>query len=203
MTAMARAAARGEAAGIRANGRKDIQAIRQQVSLPVIGILKSYDATGDLWITATFEEAAVVALAGADIIAVDSRRAERPDGTRLNDLFDRIHDELGLPVMADIAAFDQAARAERLGADLVATTFAIEARETPDFDLLRRLTDSISVPVVAEGLYWTPSQVCKALEFGAHAVVVGSAITRPDEIALRFVKAIRAQSSRTWSDSTC
>jgi N-acylglucosamine-6-phosphate 2-epimerase len=77
----------------------------------------------------------------------------------------------------------------------VAPTFAVLDRETPDFDLLQRLTQNLSVPVIAEGLYWTPAQVCTAFELGAHAVVVGTAITRPDDITLRFVDAIRAHFS--------
>ena len=89
MAAMARAAEKGGAAGIRANGVDDIAAIAAAITrrLPIIGIQKSHDAAGQLWITATFEEAAAVARAWADIVAVDSRREERPDGTRLGDLF--------------------------------------------------------------------------------------------------------------------
>ncbi len=213
MAAMAQAAEKGGAVGIRANGVEDIAAIAAAIApatadasatavhheprLPIIGIQKSHDAAGRLWITATFEEAAAVARAGADIVAVDSRRVERPDGTRLGDLFLRAREELGLLIMADIATFDEALRAQDLGADLVAPTFALHGRETPDFDLLRQLTQKLSVLVVAEGLYWTPSQVCKAFELGAHAVVVGTAITRPDDITLRFVDAIRAHFSGT------
>ena len=195
MAVMAEAAAKGGAAGIRANGADDIRAIRQRVSLPIIGIQKSYDAAGELWITATCEEAGTVARSGADIIAVDSRRAERPDGSHLGDLFAWVQDQLRLPVMADIAAFDEAVRAQALGADLVATTFAIQDRESPDFDLLHRLTQNLTIPVIAEGLYWTPAEVCRALDLGAFAVVVGTAITRPDDITRRFVAAIQGPPS--------
>jgi len=187
MAAMAQAAAKGGAAGIRANGTEDIRAIRGRLSLPIIGIQKSYDDRWRLWITATFGEARSLVEAGADIVAVDSRRTERPDGTRLGDLYERIHDDLQTPVMADVADWEQAAQAQRLGADMVSTTFAIEGRETPDFDLLARLVENLPLPVAAEGLYWTPEQVCRAFELGAHAVVVGTAITRPDEITARFV----------------
>jgi N-acylglucosamine-6-phosphate 2-epimerase len=198
MAAMARAAETGGAAGIRANGAADIEAIAAALSqphLPIIGIQKSHDAVGQLWITATFEEAVGVAQAGADIVAVDSRRPDRPDGTQLGALFSRVHQELGLPVMADVARFEEAARAQDLGADLVATTFAIQQRDTPDFELLDRLVRALSIPVVAEGRYWTPAQVCEAFDVGAHAVVVGTAITRPDDITRRFVDAIQAHFS--------
>lgn len=192
MSAMAQAAAKGGAVGIRANGAEDIEAMRSRVSLPIIGIQKRFDAQVRLWITPTFEEAATIAGAGADIVALDGLRVERPDGTHLGDLIARIHNDLGIYVMVDVSTFDEGVRAQNLGADLVATTFAIRDRDEPDYDLLSQLAPSLSVPVVAEGLFWTPEQVCKAFELGAHSVVVGTAITRPDEITLRFVQAIKA-----------
>ena len=48
----------------------------------------------------------------------------------------------------------------------------------------------LGAPVMAEGGFWYPEQVVKALELGVWAVVVGSAITRPLEITRRFVRAI-------------
>jgi putative N-acetylmannosamine-6-phosphate epimerase len=192
MSAMAQAAEKGGAAGIRANGVEDIEAIRQSVPLPIIGIQKKLDANGQLWITPTFTEAANIANAGADIVAIDGIHVERLDSMHLRQLVARIHSDLGIYVMVDVSSFDEGQRAQSCGADLVATTFAIQDRETPDFDLLSRLTENLSVPVVAEGLYWTPEQVCKAFELGALAVVVGTAITRPDEITDRFVQAIKA-----------
>jgi N-acylglucosamine-6-phosphate 2-epimerase len=43
------------------------------------------------------------------------------------------------------------------------------------------------LPVVLEGRIWEPEQVNKAFELGAHCVVIGSAITRPQLITRRFV----------------
>jgi N-acylglucosamine-6-phosphate 2-epimerase len=48
----------------------------------------------------------------------------------------------------------------------------------------------VTIPVVGEGRYHTPEQVKQALEYGATAVVVGGAITRPKEITARYVKMI-------------
>lgn len=193
MVAMARAAANGGAAGLRVNSAEDIQGIREYLSLPIIGILKSQDAQGNRWITATFDDAATVARAGAEIVALDAVREERPDGTRLADLIPRIRRELGVYVMADISTFDEGVRAAALGADIVATTLAhTPGQEAPNFELLAALVQAVAVPVVAEGLFWTPEQVVRAFELGAHAVVVGSAITRPDDITRRFVRAIDA-----------
>ena len=38
-----------------------------------------------------------------------------------------------------------------------------------------------------EGKIWTPDDAIRALHYGAHAVIVGSAITRPHLVARRFV----------------
>lgn len=197
MLAMARAAAKGGAVGIRANGEEDIRAIHEQVGLPIIGIVKSVDAQGKRWITATFEDAAVAARAGAEIVALDAAREARPDGSRLSELLPRIKRELGVFVMADIATYDEGVRAVQLGADIVATTLAHKPGQTaPNFELLQALVRAVSAPVIAEGLFWTPEQVLRALDLGAHAVVVGSAITRPDDITERFVRAIKAHYSQ-------
>jgi N-acylglucosamine-6-phosphate 2-epimerase len=45
--------------------------------------------------------------------------------------------------------------------------------------------------VIAEGRISTPEQAGQALALGAHAVVVGSAITRPQWITAQFAAAIQ------------
>jgi putative N-acetylmannosamine-6-phosphate epimerase len=44
--------------------------------------------------------------------------------------------------------------------------------------------------VVAEGRIRTPNEAAMALKFGARAVVVGSAITRPEHVTQWFVEAM-------------
>ena len=56
-------------------------------------------------------------------------------------------------------------------------------------DIFRKL-ETMPIPVIAEGRVHYPDQARKMLQLGAHAVVVGGAITRPLEIAQRFYKAI-------------
>jgi N-acylglucosamine-6-phosphate 2-epimerase len=45
-------------------------------------------------------------------------------------------------------------------------------------------------PVIMEGKIWRPEEVSRAFQLGAYAVVVGSAITRPQLITRRFVQAV-------------
>lgn len=80
------------------------------------------------------------------------------------------------------------------GADYLATTLAgytddRPAGPGPDIDLVRRLAARMPVPVVAEGRYGTPDDAQAAFDAGAHAVVVGTAITNPREITRRFAAA--------------
>src|SRR5438309_675494 len=85
-----------------------------------------------------------------------------------------------------------AAMAQAAGADYIATTLSGyvgdgPAPPGPDLTLLAALLRQCRVPVVAEGRYDTPALAAEAFALGAHAVVVGTAITNPREITRRFV----------------
>jgi N-acylglucosamine-6-phosphate 2-epimerase len=98
-------------------------------------------------------------------------------------------------VLADIATPDEAVAAERAGADIVLSTMRGYTPETADvhaFDpaFIAGLRQALTVPIIAEGMIATPEDVRRALDAGAFAVVVGTAITRPTEITRRFVNAL-------------
>lgn len=193
MAKMAQAALMGGAVGIRANTPQDIRAIKSVVSLPLIGIYKIDLPDYEVYITPTFEAAREVAEAGTDMIAVEATNRKRPEP--LDQLIGRIRDELGKPVMADCSTFDEAMAAAKFGADVISTTMAgytdyTKKTDGPDWDLLERMIDANVAPVIAEGRFYYPEQVVRALEMGAMGVVVGGAITRPVEITTRFVNAI-------------
>jgi N-acylglucosamine-6-phosphate 2-epimerase len=192
MALMAREAAAGGAAGIRANGPADVAAIRAAVDLPIIGIHKLGDPAG-VFITPTVAAAAEVVRAGATLVALDGTLRPRPDGTPLAALVAVVHADLDVPVMADVDTYEAGVAAREAGADLVATTLAGytggPVPAGPDLDLVARLASTLDCPVVAEGRYTTPEQVRAALAAGAHAVVVGTAITNPAAITRRFRQA--------------
>jgi putative N-acetylmannosamine-6-phosphate epimerase len=194
MARFARAAEMGGAAGIRAK-EPDIRAIKEMCDLPVIGIDKVYLDGFDVYITPRFEDAVRIAEAGAEIIALDCTPRPRPGGASMEDLLQRIKGDLGLPVMADIAMLEEALAAERAGADIVATTMSgytsySPTRDTPDWGLLDAVVRGVQVPVIAEGHIHTPAEARCALDVGAWAVVIGTAITRPVELAERFAMAM-------------
>ncbi len=194
MAAMARAAEIGGAVGIRANGPADIKAIKEAVSIPVIGIHKIRYPGYEPYITPTSSAAKDIAGAGADIIAVDATLRLHPMERSAADLIAEIK-TLGLPVMADISTLEEGVAAAGAGADIVATTmsgYTPYSRQSgqPDFALIEELAQAVKIPIIAEGKIRTPEQAKKAIDLGAYAVVVGTAITRPDVVTGRFVNAL-------------
>ncbi len=196
MAAMAQAAEQAGAVGIRANGPADIAAIRAAVKLPIIGIYKQELPGTEVYITSTFESAQAVVAAGADLVALDATARPRPGNVSAADLIHYCQTELNTPVMADISTLSEGVAAAAAGADLVATTlvgYTADSRHhtPPDYELIRELILAISTPVVVEGHISTPSEARRALDLGAYAVVVGAAITQPDQIAQGFVDAMQ------------
>ncbi|TDW18273.1 N-acetylmannosamine-6-phosphate 2-epimerase [Kribbella kalugense] len=193
MALMAQAAEAGGAGAIRANGPEDIAAIRAVTDLPIIGLHKLGDPAG-VFITPTYESAAGIVAAGADLVALDATLRPRPDGQRVDRLIARIHRELGVPVMADVDSLEAGLAARDAGADLVATTLSgyTNGRTPtgPDVELVRQLAAKLDCPVVAEGRIRTPEDVRAMCDAGAYAVVVGHAITNPMDLTARLVGAI-------------
>lgn len=198
MAALAAAAELGGAVGIRAEGPEDVAAIRRAVRLPVIGLRKRWIDGSDVYITAQAADASAIAAAGADAVAVDATARLRPGGVDGPRFVAELVQTLDVPVVADVDTVAAGVAAHAAGAAAVATTLAgytvattagerpggseMAVRGEPDVDLVERLATALDCPVLAEGRYATPRQVAAAFEAGAHAVVVGTAIT--DAIAL-------------------
>lgn len=195
MARLACAAEAGGAVGVRANSPADIAAIRAITALPLIGLSKVDVPSFDVYITPTLADALAVSDAGADIIALDATARPHPEGMTA-DFLRRVRAETGKPILADISTDDEALDAQDAGADFISTTMSgytpySPQSEEPDLDLVRRLASVLTVPLIAEGRIATPEQARAALDAGAWAVVVGGAITRPQQIAERFVRALR------------
>ncbi|ULL13540.1 N-acetylmannosamine-6-phosphate 2-epimerase [Paenibacillus sp. H1-7] len=196
MAKMAKAAEMSGAIGIRTNGVDDIRAIKAAVALPVIGLIKRDIPGSAVFITPTLDEVRAIVEAGAEIVALDvTDREDRLE--QAASLIEYAH-QAGAAVMADVSTFEEGLAAERLGADFIGTTLSgytpySPQQEEPDFDLIRRLSARVSVPVIGEGRIWTPEDAAQALACGATYVVVGSAITRPQLITARYVQAVRKQ----------
>lgn len=185
IAAIAQAAANQGAVGVRIDTPAHVKAVRQRVAAPIIGLWKQQLPGYEVYITPRFEDAAAIAAAGADIIAIDATARERPNGETVTTLITRIHEELGKLVMADVDTEDAAIAAAAAGADLVGTTLYGYTKETenqspPGFNLLTQIVEKLKVPVICEGGIASPQQCKQALELGAYTVVVGTAITGID-----------------------
>ncbi len=206
LLALALSGINGGAKGLRLEGIENIKLIRQHTELPIVGLLKNdaipeSERLSSVYITSTFAEAKQISDAGADIIALDATPRSRPDGLTLKETISRIHNELDKPVWADVARFDEGTAAAEYGADVVSTTLygytketQLESEAPPSFEFLEQLCKNLKKHVVLEGRVWHPEEVTRAFKLGAFAVVVGSAITRPQLITKRFVKSIPASS---------
>ncbi|MDH6426960.1 N-acetylmannosamine-6-phosphate 2-epimerase [Paenibacillus odorifer] len=193
MAKMARAAVQSGAIGIRTNGVPDIVAIKKEVNVPVIGLIKRDIPGSAIFITPTLDEVKAIVSAKAEIIALDvTNREERLESVK--PLIEYAHLR-GVLVMADISTFEEGLAAEKLGVDFIGTTLSgytpySTQQEGPDLVLIQQLSKLVNIPVVAEGRIWTPEDAAKAKNAGASYVVVGSAITRPQLITSRYVKAV-------------
>ena len=190
--ALALAAIQGGARGLRLEGAANIRAVRPVTELPIIGLIKRRGAFEHVYITPERSDVAAVADAGADIVAFDATLRDRPVGVA--ELVQETHAR-GLVALADIATVEDAEHALEAGADLLSTTLSgytdsSPQQEGPDLALIAALA-ARGIRPLAEGRIRTPDEAAEALRCGAHAVVVGGAITRPELITERFAEALR------------
>lgn len=198
MSRMALAAKEAGAAGIRANSVVDIQAIQDEVDLPLIGLSKVDYPDSPVYITPTIKEMRAVAATGCAVVACDVTGQPRPNGEKLAEIVATMRTEFpDTLLMADTDTIENVKVADRLGFDIIGTTMHGYTPATTganiadnDFAYLKEVLQATSRPVIAEGKVDTPKKMKRCLDLGCHAVVVGGAITRPLEIAQRFISAL-------------
>jgi len=194
MGRMAKAAKEGGAVAIRAQGVEDIEEIKNVTGLPVIGIIKKCYDDSPIYITPTKEEIDKLLKTKCEMIALDATDRIRPNGELLKDLIQYIQSN-GVLVMADISTYEEAIKAEELGADCVSTTLSgytdySTQGDGPDLELIKKLSKDLKIPVIGEGKINTPEELRQAFLYGAYSCVVGGAITRPQLITKKFVNVI-------------
>lgn len=191
VAAMALAAEQAGAVALRIEGVENLRATRAVVSLPIIGILKRDLDDSPVRITAFLEDVDALVLAGADIIAIDGTDRVRPEPVAT--LLARIHQHQRL-AMTDCSSLEDGLACQKLGAEIIGTTLSgyttAETPEEPDLALVKVLSDS-GCRVIAEGRYNSPAQAAEAVQHGAWAVTVGSAITRLEHICQWYITAMK------------
>ncbi|MDK7925759.1 MAG: N-acetylmannosamine-6-phosphate 2-epimerase [Staphylococcus simulans] len=198
MSKMALAAYQAGAVGIRANSKEDIIAIKEEVPLPVIGIVKRDYPGSKVYITATSKEVDELIESKCEVIALDATKQERPKET-LEELVAYIREKApNVEIMADISTIEEAKHADELGFDYVGTTLRGYTDYTQghilyenNFAFLREVLDQVNAKVIAEGNVITPEMYKAVSDSGVHCTVVGGAITRPKQITERFINAVK------------
>ena len=199
MGRMALAAKMAGASGIRANTVSDIKEIKKNVDLPIIGIIKKDYGNSEIYISPTIDEIDDLVNEGVDIIATDATNMKRPKNDGLEDFYKEIRVKYpNIKLMADCSTVEEAIFADKLGFDYIGTTlvgYTPQSKgdkiDADDFKILREIIEKCDHPVIAEGNIDIPEKAKRVLELGAFTVVVGGAITRPQNIAKKFVDSIQ------------
>ncbi len=197
MPLMARAAKQAGAKMIRTSSVRDIIGIKEETGLPVIGLIKREYPGFSGRITMTMREVDECMDALADIVSIDCTDTPRGDGKTAPEFLREVREKYpNIIIMADCATLEEAKAAYGAGANLVGSTMngytaaTAHCKGDPNYELVRKMVAELPCPVIAEGRVHTPEQAKKMLEIGAWAVVVGGAITRPLEIAARFMAVV-------------
>lgn len=198
MGRMALAAKMAGASGIRANTVSDIKEIKENVDLPIIGIIKKDYDNSEVYITPTIDEIDALVNEGVEIIATDATNMKRPKNDGIEDFYKEIREKYpNIKLMADCSTVEEAVFADKLGFDFIGTTlvgYTPQSKgdhiDADDFKILREIIEKCNHPIIAEGNIDSPEKAKRVLELGAFTVVVGGAITRPQNIAKKFVDCI-------------
>lgn len=195
ITLMAKSVLDGGAKILRLSQKDHIASIKNIAKdIPIIGLIKNKYSNSEVFITPTIKEVQDLIELGVDCIALDATRRKRPCQTLEEIIFYIKKYYPNLAIMADCSSIDDVLNASQLGVDLIGSTLHGYTPETKslscisnNYDFIKKMTNCTKVPIIAEGGIWEPKQVQDLFQIGVHAVVVGSAITRPKNITERFL----------------
>ena len=197
MKYFARAAVAGGATGIRCLA-DELQDIRSETDVPIIGLVKRVYQGSGVYGTPPIKEVDELIALRPDVIAVDATDRRRPDGETLAGLV--AHARCAAPdihLMADCATIRDAENALALGFEYVSTTLHGYTTDTkgvsiPDYDFIEQMKALVGEKLIVEGGIWTDEQLKMVMRAQPFAVVIGTAVTRPKDITARFCKVFHA-----------
>lgn len=196
IVAMAIAAEQAGAKALRIEGVQNVAAVSAAVSVPIIGIVKRDLQDSPVRITPFASDVDSLANAGATIIAFDATERPRPES---RESIAQAIKNSGCFAMADSSCFADGAWASKQGVDIIGSTLSgyvgKEEPTEPDFQLVKQFSDA-GFFTMAEGRYNTPELAAKAIQAGAVAVTVGSAITRMEVVTHWFNTATQSAGAK-------
>lgn len=199
MHLFAKAAKEGGATGIRALV-DDVDSIKDEVGLPIIGLVKEIYDDSEIYITPTKKEINRLLATKCDVLCMDATLRTRPEGETLEGLYEYARANAnGREIMADVSTLEEAINADKLGFDYISTTMRgytpyTTQYEIPDVDFVAECQKHVkNAKVIAEGGVFEISHMEKISEVNPYAVVVGSAITRPKVITERLLGALKLE----------
>lgn len=191
------AALNAGATALRIESAPYLKAVREVTTAPIVGIVKRDLSDSPVRITPWLSDIQELADAGADVIAFDVTSRPRPVGVAE---LTRAVKARGRLAMADCASLEDARAALAAGVDFVGTTLSGYVGgpepDAPDLALIGAMR-ALTPYVIAEGRIRTTVQAAAAVRAGAYAVVVGSAITRPEHVTSWFKSAVDAAYATT------
>ena len=195
MDKMALSAVKAGSKAIRCNSVADINSIKAMVDVPTIGIIKAVYEGSDVYITPTIKEVKLLLEnTKTEVIALDATVRTRPNNANLTELVSYIRENApNVEIMADVSNAEEATMADELGFDYIGSTMRGYTSYTkgitlPDYDFLTWLVNNMNAKIIAEGGIWEVGELAQVNKCGVHAVVIGTAITRPYDITKRFLK---------------
>ncbi|MBR4835523.1 MAG: N-acetylmannosamine-6-phosphate 2-epimerase [Clostridia bacterium] len=199
MHLFAKAAKEGGATGIRALV-DDVDSIKDEVNLPVIGLVKEIYEDSEIYITPTKAEVDRLLATKCDVLCMDATLRSRPGGITLEELYAYARENAnGREIMADVSTIEEAINADKLGFDYISTTMRgytpyTKEYEIPDVDFVKECLGKVkNAKVIAEGGVFEVSHMEAISKVNPYAVVVGSAITRPKVITERLLGALKLE----------
>lgn len=192
--ALALTAQSGGAVAIRAEGFDSIKAIKEAVSIPVLGLIKTKGINSGVYINSTLDEIQKCVDAGSDYIAIDATGRPRAGFADLAEFVQAIKKITTIEIIGDVSTIAEGRAAAAAGITILASTLAGYTEsskvELPDLNLISELVKLNAGPVIAEGGYRNLSDCRKALDLGAHAICIGGAITDPWNSTKYFVNGL-------------
>lgn len=184
----------GGAVAIRAEGFDSIKAIKEVVSIPVLGLIKTKGINSGVYINSTLDEIQKCVDAGSDYIAIDATSRPRAGFVDLAEFVQAIKKITGIEIIGDVSTIAEGRAAAEAGISILASTLAGYTEsskvELPDLNLISELVILNAGPVIAEGGYRNLNDCRKALDLGAHAICIGGAITDPWNSTKYFVNGL-------------